>query len=86
MSNKNYLAGRKKEYRICNLLKAEGYDIAQRSAGSHSPVDIWAVNKHTKVIKLIQAKPNNFRNSQKNILLKKYGDLSGQYAVYFEIR
>ena len=42
---KIYKKGRRKEYKI-----------VQRTAGSHSPVDIIAINKLTKTIKLIQSK------------------------------
>ena len=48
MANKAYQKGRRKEYKVCNELKEEGYDIAQRSAGSHSPIDVWAINKDKK--------------------------------------
>ncbi len=53
---KIYKKGRRKEYKIVEDLKKQGYDIVQRTAGSHSPVDIIAINKLTKTIKLIQSK------------------------------
>ena len=86
MPNKNYLAGRKKEYRICNQLKEEGFNIVQRSAGSHSPVDVWAVHIKRKLILLIQSKPDNFRLSQREIINNKNHDLNGKYTVKFQIR
>ncbi len=51
-----YKKGRRKEYDIIYRLRKEGYDIAQRTAGSHSPIDIIAINKELRVIKLIQSK------------------------------
>jgi Holliday junction resolvase len=52
----NYEKGRDYEYAIIRKLKKAGYDIAQRSAGSHSPIDIWALDTKNRKIKLIQAK------------------------------
>ncbi len=51
-----YNKGRRKEYKIVADLKKEGYDIVQRTAGSHSPIDIIAINRLTKTIKFIQSK------------------------------
>ena len=53
---KIYKKGRRKEYKIIEDLKKEGYNITQRTAGSHSPIDIIAINKLTRTIKLIQSK------------------------------
>ena len=39
MPNANYLAGSRKEYKLCRLLEQAGY-LAARTAGSHSPVDV----------------------------------------------
>ena len=50
MPNKNYIKGRRKEYKICKMLREDGYDIVQRTAGSHSPVDIIAICKENKKI------------------------------------
>ena len=46
MPNKNYIKGRRKEYKICKKLIEKGFDIAQRTAGSHSPIDIIVINKN----------------------------------------
>ena len=56
LPNRNYVRGRDFEYKIVNRLKAEGFSIAVRSAGSHSPIDIWAVNFQKRKIKLVQCK------------------------------
>ena len=44
MPNKRYDKGRWKEYQAVKKLKEMGCDIAQRSAGSKSPVDVWGIN------------------------------------------
>jgi Holliday junction resolvase len=75
----NYRKGVRKERKVVNQLKAEGWDIAQRSAGSHSPVDIWAVNLKTKEIMLIQCKPDNYKDT------KKYQDLIDIDGQMFKI-
>lgn len=56
MALTNYEKGRSYEYRVIKKLKAEGFNICQRSAGSHSPIDIWALDTKNRKIKLIQAK------------------------------
>lgn len=85
MPNSNYIKGRKKEYKIRNQLLEQGFDIAQRTAGSHSPIDIIAINKLTKVIKLIQAKPEKFADSKKQELIQEWGWLNNAFRVEFEI-
>ncbi|MCK9595428.1 MAG: hypothetical protein M0R35_07125 [Candidatus Omnitrophica bacterium] len=51
-----YQQGRRKEYAICEKLREEGFDIVQRSAGSHSKVDIFAIDTKGRRIRLIQSK------------------------------
>jgi len=82
MSNKNYIKGVAKERKIVNTLKAEGWDIVQRSAGSHSPIDVFAINKELKLIKLIQAKPKGF-NSEK--IEKELRWLNDEFRVKFRV-
>ena len=53
-----YERGRSKEYRAMTLLKSEGWVVA-RSAGSHSPVDIFAAK--LGVTLLIQVKSRKAR-------------------------
>ncbi|MGA2666164.1 MAG: restriction endonuclease [Nitrososphaerales archaeon] len=53
-----YARGRAKEYRCMELLKREGY-VVGRSAGSHSPVDLFAA-KDGRVM-LIQVKSGTAR-------------------------
>ena len=65
MPNKNYLKGRRKEYKIVNKFKEKGL-IAQRTAGSHSPFDVIAINPKERRIFLVQAKPETMSENQKN--------------------
>jgi len=86
MPNKNYVKGRRKEYQIVKELKEWGFDIAQRTAGSKSPIDIFAIHKKTKTILFIQAKPDNYSQSKIDKLKKELGYLSGMWSVEFAVR
>lgn len=85
MPNAKYIKGKKKEYRIVHAFKEEGYDIVVRSAGSHSPVDVWAINKLTRTIKLIQSKSDSMPESQKDKLMREFSWLNGGFRVSFEV-
>jgi len=56
--NKNYISGRRAEYRAIRDIIARGAILAQRSAGSHSPVDVWAVMPDGSVL-MIQVKKDS---------------------------
>lgn len=45
MSNKNYVSGRRFEYTVRDMYEAVGYEV-YRTAGSHTPIDLVAVNEH----------------------------------------
>lgn len=85
MSNKNYIKGRRKEYKIVNDLKKDGWIIAQRTAGSHSPIDVFAINKLTKVIKMIQAKPDSMSKNAKDKINQELNWLNNIFRVEFEV-
>lgn len=85
MVNKNYRKGRRKEYRICKKLREQGFDIAQRSAGSHSPVDVWAVNKEKKEILLVQSKPRDISDRKEQELMQENSSFNGKYKVKYII-
>jgi len=85
MVNKNYRRGRAKEYKICNQLKDEGFIIAQRSAGSHSPVDVFAIHKKKKKIVFVQAKPKSMSLKAKERLAKELDWLNGNFRVEFKV-
>ena len=82
MPNKNYIKGVAKERKIVNDYKALGWDIVQRTAGSHSPIDVIAINQLLKTIKFIQAKPDKYNSK---ILEDKYRWLNGIFRVEFEV-
>ena len=87
MSNKHYLKGREREYAIIRRLKKEGcWEIAQRTAGSHSPFDIIAINKETKEILLIQSKPDDISENESDSIYSKANWLNGDFKVSFEVR
>ena len=85
MPNPNYQKGRRKEYSICDKLRKEGFEIVQRTAGSHSPIDVIAIHREKKLIKLIQAKPDNYPEKKTQELLKEHGWLSNNFKVEFEV-
>ena len=86
MPNKNYAKGRRREYSVIDKLRDEGcWEIVQRSKGSHSPIDVFAINKKEKKIKLIQVKPDNFSQFQEDKILKEHSWLSDSFNVEFEI-
>ena len=83
MPNKNYIKGRNKEYKICKEYKDKGCDLTQRSAGSHSEVDVFAINSKTKEIFLIQAKPDYMTDKEKEKIKEKNINLNGTFKVKF---
>ena len=92
MDKKIYKKGTRKEYKICDDLKKEGFDIVQRTAGSHSPIDIIAINIKLRIIKLIQSKRvlkenmDFIDNKQKENLENKWRELNNVFRVEFEAR
>ena len=85
MANKNYCRGRRKEYGACEKLKKEGFEIVQRTAGSHSPIDILAIDTKNKIIKLVQVKAGPLSPGKQKEILKENRTLSGEFEVSFEI-
>ncbi len=56
MPNRNYLAGRRFEYRAMQELKECGYTV-MRTAGSHGPFDIIAIHTQAPhVVEMVQCK------------------------------
>ena len=83
MPNKNYVRGRRKEYKVCNELKELGFEIVQRTAGSHSPIDIIAIDMENKRILFAQCKPEGYKEHKYDIYKET---LSGDFRVKFQIR
>jgi Holliday junction resolvase len=84
-----YKQGRRKEYAICEKLREEGFDIVQRSAGSHSKVDIFAIDTKGRRIRFIQSKRVLFKNmntineQQKIKIESEMSYLNGCYDCMF---
>ena len=85
MPNKIYRKGRRKEYGVCDSLKKDGYDIVQRSAGSHSPIDIFAIDIENKIIKLVQVKSGLFLGNELQKIEEDNKLLNGKFEVVFEV-
>lgn len=92
MNNKLYKLGTRKENWIKEQLIKEGYDIVQRTAGSHSPIDIIAINIKDRQILLIQSKrtlnmPMSYIDDRlKRTIEAEYINLNGLYNVIFNVR
>ena len=85
MPNKNYIKGRRKEYKICEQMIKEGFKIAQRTAGSHSPFDIIAIDPGTRQLRLIQCKPDDMNSHQQQKIRDENKDLNGVFEVRFSV-
>ena len=82
MASRQYIKGRRKEWKICKELREQGFEIAQRSAGSRSPIDLFAINKEKKLVLFIQSKPEGYKS-------RKYDEfdwINGVFEVRFEVR
>jgi Holliday junction resolvase len=75
-----YRKGSDKERRIVNAERRRG-NLAFRSAGSHSPIDVFVLNPIAKVIYLIQSKPRSISQNQKNKILVDIKKFEGEYKV-----
>ena len=82
MSIKFYVKGRRKEYKIVRGLRDKG-DIAQRSAGYHSPIDVFGIHMERKEILLIQAKPDSMSSNARKKLEEENAGLNGTFEVRF---
>jgi len=85
MPHKFYLKGRRKEYKIVSRLKKEGFDIVQRTAGSHSPVDIIAIDIQKGIIRLIQSKSDDLNATKAQKIRDANRGLNGIFQVYFSV-
>lgn len=91
MRKKIYKLGRRKEYKIVEDLRKKGYNIVQRTAGSHSPVDVIGINKSQRIIMLIQSKRvlKGQMSDKDEDLVKSIGEeydwLNGRWDVIFKV-
>jgi len=84
MSNKHYVKGRKKEYKLMKQYRALGY-VVLRTAGSHGFADIIVIDKSTKEIYFIQVKPDNISDTQEIKLRLENSWLNGLYKVIYRV-
>lgn len=81
-----YLKGARYERKIVNAFRDRGI-LSFRSAGSHSPIDVVAVDSDSRIIHLIQAKAgDSYTKSYKKKLLESLKYLEGDYKVIVEVR
>jgi len=82
--NKKYMKGYRKERKIVNDARAEGY-TSFRSAGSHSPVDVVIIDQDNRRMWLVQAKAGEISPEEKVKLHKDNQGLNGMYYVMFKV-
>lgn len=85
MPNKNYQKGVRKERAFVKYYKSLSC-VSFRSAGSHSPIDVIAINPRERWIKLIQCKPGTMSKKNREKLLMENLNLNGAFQVSFEVR
>jgi Holliday junction resolvase len=79
--NNAYLRSTKRERLLVNAYRNAGW-LSARSAGSKSPVDVWAVNPHTGETHLTQIKTKKgSRDSFKKLIWQK-GDTKFFWLSY----
>jgi Holliday junction resolvase len=84
MVNRNYKNGYSKELRIVNKLRERGC-LAFRSAGSHSPIDVFGMDTITHEIVLIQSKLGKLTKQEEKAILEYGKGLEGIYMVHFKL-
>jgi hypothetical protein len=80
----NYRNGRSKEYRIMDKFRKKDC-VVLRSAGSHSIIDVVAIDPLNSKIYLIQSKVGDLSKPQKERILMEGSKLTGKYEVLFEL-
>ena len=85
MPNKNYISGRNKEYKIIKELKEKGFNIAQRSAGSHSPIDVFAIDIKKRKILFIQSKPDSMSKNKRKLIEEELKELNNNFYCEFKV-
>ena len=84
MVNKNYVKGRRKEWKIRKELEIKGW-IVLRTAGSHGFADLIAIGKYGKRIRFIQCKPDNFSKKKTKEFLEENSFCNHEYLASFEV-
>jgi Holliday junction resolvase len=86
MPNKNYLKGRRREWKIKKQYEKDGW-ICIRSAGSKSPFDLVCIEPAKEIVHFIQCKPKSMSNHKKKMLEDAWNvRISGEdYRVEFVV-
>lgn len=85
MPNRNYINGRRKEYKVMQQLKKIGCDIVFRSAGSHSEIDVIGIDIKGRRIFTIQCKPKSLSANKREEILQRNTLLNNNYLMTFEV-
>lgn len=85
MVNKNYVNGRRKEYKVMHQLKQAGCDIVFRSAGSHSEIDVIGIDIKRLRIFAIQCKPKSLSANKRDEIVQRNTLLNNNYLMTFEV-
>ena len=78
---KAYAKGVRFERKIVNVARDNGL-IAARSAGSHSPIDVFTIDVESKVIEFIQAKKGKSGLTKKQ--RTEFEAMTGRFKVNFK--
>ncbi len=78
--NRNYKKGYERERKLVVQDRNQGH-LAFRSAGSHSPIDVFVLDPEKKIIRLIQCKPKSMPLSQREKILKELEKYLGMYEI-----
>ena len=80
-----YRKGVRFEREIVNFARKKGLNFAGRTAGSHSPLDVYIINPDTKEVFFIQAKKFKRKSNRKpsQALIKQIGSMSDEYFCKF---
>lgn len=84
MPETNYQRGARKERAIVNRHRELGR-LAFRSAGSHSPVDVFVLDPVSKTIFLIQSKPKTMSDNAKQKIYNKLQQYTGTFVVVADV-
>lgn len=85
MTNKNYLKGRAKEYRLKYKFEKQGF-IVLRTAQSRGFADLIAINPNSKEIIFIQSKPRSISNNAKEKLEKQFEFMNDSFLCGFQVK
>lgn len=84
MALTNYQKGANKERKIVNKARANNL-LSFRSAGSHSPIDVFILDKTLHQITLIQCKPKSMSENAKQKILNDLLQYEGTYFINVQV-